>query len=259
LKEKGIIILIVLALMGVGLAFVFVGLMVSVEPRTEDAWIYQKPAPAEKNPMLTEDRRLTVIEIAKQNETVKQYLEQGYEIGGGSVSFGPVSENEPEIASDFITLRKDNESIIVNVDLNEGKVIGIIYKSSGRLVGLEMQEGGEIKVINKTGLQITIGDRNGKLIKAQNVRDLTKEEREKARAIALSDPEVRNIIEREKYDIEIKSTGIIITNEAGEVETKFSGASVTFKLEDGTVYFVHVDLAKEKVIRVSPPIYRKER
>ena len=61
-----------------------------------------------------------------------------------------------------------------------------------------------------------------------------------------------------KSDIEIKSTGIIITNEAGEVETKFNGASVTFKLEDGTVYFVHVDLAKEKVIRVSPPIYRKE-
>gem|GEM_PF-6196705 len=29
-----------------------------------------------------------------------------------------------------------------------------------------------------------------------------------------------------------------------------------FELEDGTIYFVHVDLEKEKVIRISPPLYR---
>jgi hypothetical protein len=48
--------------------------------------------------------------------------------------------------------------------------------------------------------------------------------------------------------------GVIITNETGELETKFDGASVMFKLEDGTVYFVHVDLEKGKVIRISPPV-----
>jgi uncharacterized membrane protein len=31
------------------------------------------------------------------------------------------------------------------------------------------------------------------------------------------------------------------------------------KLEDGTIYFVHVDLEKGKVIRISPPIYKLKR
>ena len=88
------------------------------------------------------------------------------------------------------------------------------------------------------------------------MRDLTEEEREKAKAVALSDPEVRNIIAGKNYELAIKPAGMIITNETGEVETQFNGASVTFELEDGTVYSVHLDLATEKVIRISPPIYR---
>jgi len=56
--------------------------------------------------------------------------------------------------------------------------------------------------------------------------------------------------------MQIKPAGMIITNEAGEVETKFEGASVMFTLEDGAIYFMHVDLEKEKVIRISPPIYK---
>lgn len=259
MKEEGIVILMILALIGVGMAFAFVGLMMSGTHSSEDVWIYQQPVKAEFKsiPTLTENRRQAAIEIAKQNETVKQYLEHGCVIGGGSIGFGTISENEPAIGSEFITIIKDNESIFVNVDRNEGKVTEI-HKSSGEFMGLEMREGGEIKVINKTGLEITIGDRDGKRIKAPEVRELTEEERERARAIALSDPEVRNIIAGKNYELAIKPTGVIITNEAGEVETKFNGASVSFTLEDGTVYFVHVDLAKEKVIRVSPPIYRKE-
>jgi len=31
---------------------------------------------------------------------------------------------------------------------------------------------------------------------------------------------------------------------------------IVVELEDGTIYFVHVDLEKEKVIRISPPIYK---
>ncbi|MFZ2070750.1 MAG: hypothetical protein WAV32_03950 [Halobacteriota archaeon] len=258
MKENGIVILMVLALIGVGMAFAFVGLMMSGTHSSEDVWMDQKQVKEEKVksiPTMTEEQQQKAIEIAKQNETVRQYLEQGYEIGGGNIAFGTISQNETEVASEFISLCRDNETIIINVDRNEGKVIGI-HKSSGEFMGLERREGGEIKVINKTGLEITIGDRNGRRIKAPEVRALTGEEREKAKVVALSDPEVQNIIAGKNYELAIKSTGIIITNEAGDVETKFSGASVTFELEDGTVYFVHVDLDKEKVIRVSPLIYR---
>ncbi len=258
MKEKGIAILLLLALIGVGMAFAFVGLMVGGTSH-EDVWMYQQQV--KKNlksiPTITEEQQQKAIEIAKQNETVKRYLDKGYEIGGGSIAFGTISQNETEVANDyFISLiRNDNESIFVNVDLNEGKVTEIL-KSRGEHMGLAMREGGEIKVINQTGTEITIGDRNGKRIKAPQVRELTEEERKKAKAVALSDPEVRNIIAGKNYELTIKSMGVIITNEAGEVETKFNGASVSFELEDGTVYFVHVDIAKEKVIRVSPPIYR---
>ena len=67
---------------------------------------------------------------------------------------------------------------------------------------------------------------------------MTEEERGKAREVALSDPELKNIMNGKNYEMEIRPTGVIITNEAGEVETKFDGTSVMFVLEDGTVYFV---------------------
>ena len=110
--------------------------------------------------------------------------------------------------------------------------------------------------MNETGLRIAIGGREGKLIKAPEVRELTEEERKSAREIALSDPKVQNIINGKSYEMKIRPTGVIITTEAGEVETKFNGASVMFELEDGTIYFVHVDLEKGKVIRISPPLHR---
>ena len=110
--------------------------------------------------------------------------------------------------------------------------------------------------MNETGLRIAIGGREGKLIKAPEVRELTEEERESAREIALADPEVQNIINGKSYEMKIRPAGVIITTEAGEVETKFNGASVMFELEDGTIYFVHIDLEKGKVIRISPPLYR---
>jgi len=48
-------------------------------------------------PMLTEDQRQKAIEIAKQNETVKQYLEQGYEMPGISSIFSNISDGETAI------------------------------------------------------------------------------------------------------------------------------------------------------------------
>ena len=66
--------------------------------------------------------------------------------------------------------------------------------------------------MNETELRIAIGGREGKLIRAPEVRELTEEERERAREIALSDPEVQNIINRKSYEMKIRPTGVIINN-----------------------------------------------
>lgn len=108
--------------------------------------------------------------------------------------------------------------------------------------------------MNDTKIRIGIVGRKDNLIRAPEVRKLTEEEREKARETALQSGGA----EYHKWEglrMQIKPAGMIITNEAGEVETKFEGASVMFTLEDGAIYFMHVDLEKEKVIRISPPIY----
>jgi hypothetical protein len=243
MKEGGIAILIMLAFIGMGMAFAFVGLMISGTGTSyEDVWMYQEPLKEEFKLllMLTEEQQQKAIEIAKQNETVKQYLDQGYEMEGVSATF-----TTPTTEGVVVTLKGDKkESIYAIVDLNEGKVAEI-----DRLSGEGMMVKG-----NETGIRIAIGGKESKLIRAPDIRELTEEERAKAREIALSDLEVQNIINGKNYEMEIRPTGVIITNEVGEIETKFSGASVMFELEDGTIYFVHVDLEKGKVIRMSPPL-----
>ena len=250
MDKKGIAVLTMLALIGLGMAFTFVGLMVSGTGTShEDVWAYQQPVYTFTT--LIDDQQRKAIEIAKQNETVNQYLEQGYEIIGVG-SFGNISKKEKAIV--YVTFRKDNEWVSAKVDLNEEKVIEIL-KSRVGIEDLEIREVGKIKAVNETGIRIVvISGREEKQIRAPEVRELTEEERKKAREIALSEPEVQNIIKGQKYTVEIKPAGMIITNEAGEVETKFNGASVVFRLEEGTIYFVHVDLEKGKVIRISPPI-----
>ncbi len=253
MNQKSIAILIMLAFIGMGMAFLFVGLMVSGTGTShEDVWIYQSsPKKLLEIPMLSEKQRQMAIEIAKQNETVKQYLEQGYEIAR-VCPIGNLSKEEEamDAVSVDVSLVKDKEWVYANIDLDKREVTRIL-KLDGEVAGFEMQNG-KIKAVNETEIRITIGGKEGKLIRAPEVRELTEEEREKAREVALSDPEVQNIIKGKNYEMEIRPTGVIITNEAGEVETKFDGVSVMFELEAGTIYFVHVDLEKGKVIRISP-------
>lgn len=256
MKEKCIAILAVLALIGVGMAFAFVGFMVSGTGTShEDVWMYQgSPKKLLEIPALTGEQRQLAIEIAKQNETVKQYLEQGYEIANVRPIGNLSEEGEAmDAVSVDVSLVKDKERVYANIDLDKREVTRIL-KLDGEIAGFEMREGGKIKVVNETEIRIAIGGGEGKWIRAPSVRELTEEERAKASEIALSDTEVQNIINGKNYEMEIRPAGMIITNETGEVETRFNGASVMFTLEDGTIYFVHVDLEKGKVIRISPPI-----
>nr|CBH39531.1 hypothetical secreted protein [uncultured archaeon] len=263
MDKKSIAVLTMLALIGVGMAFTFVWFMTSEtgtshEDVYEDIWMYQQPVVgAYTFSTVTDDQQQKAIEIATQNETVKQYLEQGYEIIG-VVSSGNISKKDNAIV--YVTLRKDNGWVFVKVDLNEEKVIELL-KSRAGIADLEILEVGMIKTGKETEasyITVVISGREREMIKVPEVRELTGEERKKAREIVLSDPEVQNIISGLIYTLEIKPAGMIITNKAGEVETEFDGASVVFRLEDGTVYFVHVDLEKGKIIRISPPIHPPE-
>jgi len=92
MQEKSFAILVVLAFIGIGMAFLFVGLMVyGTGTPHEDVWMYQNPAKVAQTvqmPMLTEEQHQKAIEIAEQNETVRQYLERGYKMLGISSTFG---------------------------------------------------------------------------------------------------------------------------------------------------------------------------
>ena len=265
MKEEGIAILVVLALIGVGMAFAFVGLAVSGESRSEDVWMYQRPVKGELTsfPTLTEEQRQAAIEIAKQNETVKQYLDQGYEMEGVSATF-----STPTTEGGVVTLKGGKKELICAViDLNEGKVTEIDRLSGeGMMVSITRDESGteSIKILpvretckiiyeNETEIGIAIGDKVGTLIIVGGI-ELTEEEKKEAREIAISDPKVKDLIEGKNYEMKISGITELRMNEIGEAEAELGGASVTFELEKGTIYFVHVDIEKGKVIRISPPL-----
>ena len=82
------------------------------------------------------------------------------------------------------------------------------------------------------------------------IPELTEEQKEKAKEIALSDPEVKKIVEGKRY--EIKVTPMIMTVINGETK-KTTKISVNFEFEDGTRMKVFVDLDKEEVTRIIKP------
>lgn len=182
--QRSVAILAILALIGVGTAFAFVGVIVSETYPPKDVWLYQNPVSRE--PLQVEDQRQNAIEIRKQNE---------------------------------------------------GKVTGI-----NRLSGEGVME---------SEIRIAIGDKveTPKFIRGL---ELTEEVKEKAKEIALSNLKVKEIVAGKVYELKIKGIAELRMDERGEAEP--GGASVAFEFEDGTLYFVHVDLKKGEVIRISPPI-----
>ena len=92
---------------------------------------------------------------------------------------------------------------------------------------------------------------------------LEEEQAEKAKHIALSDPEVKKILKGKDYEIEVGRPLVKMSSYEIPIVERFSvmgsteeliGASVKFKFTDGTIVSVHVSLEKEEVIRISPLI-----
>ncbi|MCK4730847.1 MAG: hypothetical protein KAT65_00185, partial [Methanophagales archaeon] len=174
--------------------------------------------------------RQTAWEIATQNETVKQYLDQGYHTTGHSpnciyrndetgITVGEVLLSKP----DFARKKYLHYYVSVYVNLNTGEVTGI-----------------------NEGLN--------------DIR-LTEEQVEKAKHIALSDPEVKRILNGKDYEIVVGRPLVKMSSYEIPIAEGFSvmgstedliGASVKIKFTDGTIVTVYVSLEKGEVIRISP-------
>ena len=222
MKKKVIVLFAVLGVIGLVIALAFVGsvayLMMSSEPWEELP--YWK---------LTDEERQTAWEIAEQNETVKQYLDQGYHTTGHSpdciyrndetgITVGEVLLSKP----DFAGKKYLHYYVSVYVNLNTGEVTGI----------------------------------------NEGLKDfrLTEEQAEKAKHIALSDPEVKKILNGKDYEIEVGRPLVKMSSYEIPIAEGFSvmgsteeliGASVKIEFTDGTIVPVHVSLEKEEVIRIS--------
>lgn len=228
MKKKGIAILVVLALIGAVIALAFAGFVtIHVQQTGIFATSHEKTSPYWK---LTGEERQTAIEIAMQNETVKQYLDQGYDISGHSPDC-VYRNDETGITVGEVLLTKagfggrwySHHYVFVYVNLNTGEVTGI----------------------------------------NEGLKDfrLTEEQEEKAKHIALSDPEVKKIVNGKDYEIEVGRPLVKMSSYEIPIAEGFSvmgsteeliGASVKFKFTDGTIVHVHVSLEKEEVIRISP-------
>jgi hypothetical protein len=214
-----------LGVIGLVIALAFVGSVTYLKLSSE---------PWEELPYwkLTDEERQTAYQIAEQNETVKQYLDQGYDITGHSPDC-IYRNNETGITVGEVLLSKSGFAgkkclhyyVSVYVNLNTEEVVGI----------------------------------------NEGLKDfrLTEKQEERAKQIALSDPEVKKMFDGRDYGIAVGSPLVKMSSYEIPIAEGFSvmgsteeliGASVKFKFTDGTMFSVHVSLEKEEVIRISPLI-----
>jgi len=134
--------------------------------------------------------------------------------------------------------------------------VGIAFVYFGTNIGVMIT--GE----NETVPRLTeIPSKPGEIIIGKNdtgeIPELTEEQKEKAKEIALSDPEVKKIVEGKRY--EIKVTQMIMSRVVdGRVE-ETGEISVYFEFEDGSWMEVLVDLDKEEVKRIGSVIKPQSR
>ena len=222
MKKKVIVLFAVLGVIGLVIALAFVGSV---------AYIMMSSEPWEELPYwkLTDEERPTAWEIAEQNETVKQYLDQGYHTTGHSPDC-IYRNDETGITVGEVLLSKQgfagktymNHYVFVYVNLNTGEVAGI-----------------------------------NEVLKDFR---LTEEQAEKAKHIALSDPEVKRILNGKDYEIVVGRPLVKMSSYEIPIAEGFSvmgsteeliGASVKIVFTDGTIVPVYVNLEKGEVIRIS--------
>jgi len=213
MEQKFITVAGVLVLAGLALAFAIAFLVDGVSGRTEDIWVVQ-------------NTRLTHASIPSSEN-------------GSEISPKTTTENET-------SLRPVVTNNWSNVSKTSIKLKTIAHNQSAILISSPGEEQGMLLLINRNELETITGA-------------LTMEQRELAEKIALMDARVRDIIGAGVYNTDIQPLDRIQVKNSEEISANGTCVSIVFTTVNTTTclnettFFVHIDLDKENVIRVSPP------
>lgn len=183
--------------------------------------------PMDENSSSLTEKQMAAIEIAKTNENVSRYIQEGYEITPVTL---PLKEDFEKYGEDFkgVILLKNDDLVYVIVNTAENNVESIstykIYDFKSKSVVIE-QKGGysEIKV---TGF--------------------TKEDLNTVEEILLNDPKTAGLIKGKEYNLSIQD--MVLINDQNLQNA--SHALVVLDLEKGPRYVILVDLTEKKVFKI---------
>ena len=161
----------------------------------------------------------------------------------------PPSENGSVTIPKTVTGNETSPRPFVTTDtstVSKTTLKTIAYNQSAVLVSSPNGKLGLVQIIDRNNSEIKTGA-------------LTMEQRNLAEEIALADARVQNIIGAKMYNVDIQPLDRIQLKNSEEISANGTGVSIVFTtvntttVKNETTFFVHVDLDKEKVIRVSPP------
>ena len=145
-----------------------------------------------------------------------------------------------------------------------GMAAGYVVMASPASMSMNMRSGVQTLWIpeisgddnNMTGAGAITISRDGEFetmhLNPEDVKPLSDEEREKAKQIALADPEVQKLIDGKDYEIGHIGEGYGVRVEGDGQRSEMRFASLELVVE-GMIYHVHIDLEKGEVTRISPP------
>lgn len=204
---------------------------------------------------LSEEQRCKAIEIAKRNETVQGILEgaENYHITVYDVMKMEEIEKEGKGRGIKLVHEEDKARVEIRVfneyederGLKEYSVIVDLAKE-------EVTEINEVPEIRKAGIawEGNLSELRLEIITCE--KNLTEEEKARAKEIALSDSRVQERIEGKEYEIKAINAHML-SQITGECE--LLGASVFIDLPEIDKWFnVNVDLEEGKVTHISPLI-----
>ncbi|WP_459202146.1 hypothetical protein [Methanococcus sp. CF] len=184
----------------------------------------------EESPHLTEGQNLA-IEIAKSNETVSEYLSEGYWLAPGTLLIKEDFEKYGETCKGVL-LTKNDTLIYVIVNLEENKVQSIknytTFELKSKTLVIEHEDGySEIKA---TGF--------------------TEKDVKTVQEILSNDQKTAQIIKDREYNITIQDM-VYLSNKNFQNATY---AMVVLDIEDGSRYVVMVDITERKVFKMGKPL-----
>ncbi|MFA7694786.1 MAG: hypothetical protein WCX63_04550 [Methanoregula sp.] len=203
----------VLILAGLALAFAVAFIIGGESGRTEDIWLVRDTQSTQAPGQPSEKELDTVATTAPENETLPR----------------------PVVTTDWS-----------NVSVRTLKILA--HNQSAMLIS-------PVSPDRKPGMMYLVGGLNDPETKTGA---LTPEQRKLAEKIALADTKVQAIVGAGMYNVDIQPLDRIQVKNSEEIPANGTGVSIVFTTVNTTtalnetVFFVHVDLDKEEVIRVSP-------